>query len=186
MLSSYESGFDNDQDNLREQQTYEPWTADSRQAEAAGNRTEQVDKPEPCRFRIPDRANRPERAGGGRIGPGRSVSMLMTKERRPAIRTLRGSAINVLQEAGAIHECEEHGWAKDRPYPHAREHALDVARQDPPAGVSPDDIVAEVSEVLNSVGASPTKPSLSPRQRWRRAGPKGRPQRRFHLTPTAT
>jgi hypothetical protein len=33
--------------------------------------------------------------------------MLMTKERRPAIRTLRGWAINVLQEAGAIHECEE-------------------------------------------------------------------------------
>lgn len=33
--------------------------------------------------------------------------MLMTKERRPAIRTLRGWAIHVLQlqEAGAIHEC---------------------------------------------------------------------------------
>ncbi|WP_271598030.1 MULTISPECIES: hypothetical protein [unclassified Bradyrhizobium] len=40
--------------------------------------------------------------------------MLMTKERRPAIRTLRGWAMSVLLEAGAIHECEEHGWAKDR------------------------------------------------------------------------
>lgn len=33
--------------------------------------------------------------------------MLMTKERRPAIRTLQGWAISVLQEAGAS-ECEEH------------------------------------------------------------------------------
>lgn len=30
--------------------------------------------------------------------------MLMYKERRPAIRMLRGWAISVLQEAGAIHE----------------------------------------------------------------------------------
>ena len=37
-----------------------------------------------------------------------------------AIRTLRGRAINLLLEAGAIHECEEHGWAKDRANPHAR------------------------------------------------------------------
>jgi hypothetical protein len=40
--------------------------------------------------------------------------MLMTKERSQAIRTPRGWAIHVLLEAGAIHECEEHGWAKDR------------------------------------------------------------------------
>ena len=51
--------------------------------------------------------------------------MLMTKEPRRPIRTLRGWAIHVLQEAGAIHECEEHGWAKDRADPHAREHAFD-------------------------------------------------------------
>ena len=78
--------------------------------------------------------------------------MLMTKERRPAIRTLRGWATNVLQEAGAIHECEEHGWAKDRADPHARERVRDRARQYPPAGVSPDEAVAEVDDVLNSIG----------------------------------
>lgn len=78
--------------------------------------------------------------------------MLMTKERRPAIRTLRGWAIDILQEAGAIHECEEHGWAKDRADPHAREHAFDLARQDPPAGLSAADAVAEVREVLDSIG----------------------------------
>jgi hypothetical protein len=58
--------------------------------------------------------------------------MLMTRERRPAIRTLRGWAINVLNEAGAIRECEDHGWMQDRADPHARERAVDIAREDPP------------------------------------------------------
>lgn len=78
--------------------------------------------------------------------------MLMTKERRPAIRTLRGWAINLLQEAGAIHECEEHGWAQDRADPHARERAMDLARQHPPAGVSRDEATAEVRDLLDSIG----------------------------------
>jgi len=78
--------------------------------------------------------------------------MLMTKERRPATRTLRGWAISVLQEAGAIHECEEHGWAKDRADPHARERAVELARRNPPAGVSVGEAVAEVREVLDSIG----------------------------------
>ncbi|MFB6451165.1 hypothetical protein [Bradyrhizobium tunisiense] len=78
--------------------------------------------------------------------------MLMTKERRPAIRTLRGWAISVLQEAGAIRECEEHGWMQDRADPHARERAFGLARQDPPPGISADEAVAEVREVLDSIG----------------------------------
>ncbi|KYG21736.1 hypothetical protein SE92_17010 [Bradyrhizobium sp. AT1] len=78
--------------------------------------------------------------------------MLMTRERRPAIRTLRGWALGVLQEAGAIHECEEHGWAKDRADPHARARAIDLARQEPPAGVSPDEAIAEIRDVLDSIG----------------------------------
>jgi hypothetical protein len=78
--------------------------------------------------------------------------MLMVKERRPAIRTLRGWAISVLQDAGAIRECEEHGWMQDRADPHARERALVVARQDPPAGVSPEEAVAEVRDALDSIG----------------------------------
>jgi hypothetical protein len=39
--------------------------------------------------------------------------MLMTKQRRPVIQTLRGWAISVQQEAGAIRECEPHGWMRD-------------------------------------------------------------------------
>ncbi|WFU26802.1 hypothetical protein QA649_11520 [Bradyrhizobium sp. CB1717] len=78
--------------------------------------------------------------------------MLMTKQRQLVIRTLRGWAIHVLQEAGAIRECEEHGWMQDRADPHARERALDIARGAPPAGVSPDAAAAEVRDVLNSIG----------------------------------
>jgi hypothetical protein len=78
--------------------------------------------------------------------------MLMTKERRPAIRTLRGWAISVLSESGAIRECEEHGWMQDRADPHACDRALAFARQDSPSGVSPDEAVAAVRDVLDSIG----------------------------------
>jgi len=78
--------------------------------------------------------------------------MLMTSERRPAIRTLRGWAITVLQEGGAIRECEEHGWMQDRADPHARERAFDIARRNPPAGVSANKAAAEVRDVLDSIG----------------------------------
>jgi hypothetical protein len=78
--------------------------------------------------------------------------MLMFKERRSAVRTLRGWAISVLNDAGAISECGEHGWIRDRGDPHARERAFDVARQDPPAGVSPDAAAVAIAEVLDSIG----------------------------------
>ena len=77
--------------------------------------------------------------------------MLMTSELRPAIGAMRGWAIDVLQEAGAIRECED-GWMEDRADPHARERAFDIAREDPPAGVSTDAAAAEVRAVLNSIG----------------------------------
>ncbi|MCA1457710.1 hypothetical protein I6F35_31770 [Bradyrhizobium sp. BRP22] len=78
--------------------------------------------------------------------------MLMTKERRATIQTLRGWAISVLQEAGAIRECEQHGWMKDRADPHARDRAFDIAREDPPDGVSPDAVTVAITEVLDSIG----------------------------------
>jgi hypothetical protein len=40
---------------------------------------------------------------------------------------------------------------EDRADPHARERALDLARQDPPAGVSADEAVEEVREALDSI-----------------------------------
>ena len=78
--------------------------------------------------------------------------MLMMKERRAAIRTLQDWAISVLQEAGAIRECEEHAWMVDRGDPDARERALAVARRDPPAGVSPEKAATAIDDVLGSIG----------------------------------
>jgi hypothetical protein len=78
--------------------------------------------------------------------------MPMPKERGPGIRTLRGWAISVLQEAGAIRECEEHGWMQDHADPDARARALDIAGQHPPAKVSRDEAIAEIMEVLDSIG----------------------------------
>jgi hypothetical protein len=77
--------------------------------------------------------------------------MLTTKERR-SVRTMRGWAISVLQEAAAIRECEEHGWMQDRTDPHARERAFDVARRSPPAGVSAQTAAIAIAEVLDSIG----------------------------------
>jgi hypothetical protein len=80
--------------------------------------------------------------------------MLMIKERRPAIRTLRGWAIAVLRETGAIRECEEHGWMQDRADPHARARAVDLARQEPPPAVSAQAAAVAIADVLDSIGDS--------------------------------
>lgn len=80
--------------------------------------------------------------------------MLMTTERRLSFRTMEGWARMVLVDAGAIRECEELGWMKDRSDPHARERAIATARQDPPSGLSPDDAAAAIDDVLGSIGDS--------------------------------
>jgi hypothetical protein len=77
--------------------------------------------------------------------------MPMIKERSPT-QTLERWARSVLLEAGAIRECEEHGWMKDRTDPHARHRAVEIARSDPPPGLSPDAAEVEVREVLDSIG----------------------------------
>ena len=72
--------------------------------------------------------------------------------RADAIRTLRGWAISVLQEAGTIRECEEHGWVQDRADPHTRERAFDIARWDPRSGISPEKASTEVCDILDLIG----------------------------------
>jgi hypothetical protein len=78
--------------------------------------------------------------------------MLMHRERRPAIKTLRGWAVSTLREADAICECEQHGWMLDRADPHARERAFAIARQDPPPGAPSDEAVAAVLDTFDSIG----------------------------------
>ncbi|WP_407156575.1 hypothetical protein [Bradyrhizobium sp. STM 3557] len=78
--------------------------------------------------------------------------MLMTKEKRTPIRTLRGWATVMLQEAGAIRECEYHGWMQDRADPHARERAFEFGCQNPLPGLSPEAAAVAINEVLDSIG----------------------------------
>ncbi|WP_316172256.1 hypothetical protein [Bradyrhizobium sp. SZCCHNRI3037] len=80
--------------------------------------------------------------------------MLMTRERRPAIRTVEGWARCLLLEAGAIRECEEHGWMTDRTDPHAHERARRAAREEPAFGLTPEQAAAAIDEVLASIGDS--------------------------------
>jgi hypothetical protein len=76
---------------------------------------------------------------------------MLTRE-RPDFRTVDRWAIGLLLEAGAIYKCGQHGWAKDRTDPHARDLAVRIAREEPLAGLSPEQAVAAVREVLDSVG----------------------------------
>jgi hypothetical protein len=72
--------------------------------------------------------------------------------RLPAYRTLRGWALGVLLEVHAIRECDEHGHMKDRADPHALEHAHEIARHQPFPGSSPDQAVAAINDVMQSIG----------------------------------
>jgi hypothetical protein len=78
--------------------------------------------------------------------------MPMTKEKRLPTRTLSGWAVAVLSEAHAIRECEDHGWMRDRADPHARDRAILVAQQDPPAGVSVEQAIEAIKDALSSIG----------------------------------
>jgi hypothetical protein len=60
----------------------------------------------------------------------------------------------VPREAGAILACEEHGWMQDCADPHERERVFDVARQNPPQGVSLAAPAVAIAEVLGSIGDS--------------------------------
>jgi hypothetical protein len=76
---------------------------------------------------------------------------MLTRE-RPDFRTVDRWAIKILLEAGAIHECDQHGWAKDRADPHSQEEALRLARDEPLPGLSSEEPVAAVRGVLDAVG----------------------------------
>jgi hypothetical protein len=77
--------------------------------------------------------------------------MLMTKERLPSIRHCADGPFRSCRKP-APSECEEHGWMQDRAEPHARDRALDIARQEPPPGVSPQAAAVAVAELLDSIG----------------------------------
>jgi hypothetical protein len=80
------------------------------------------------------------------------MELRMLTRGRPDFRTVDRWAIELLLQVGAIHKCDHHGWAKDRADPDARSEAFRIAREQPLAGLSPDQAVAAVRETLEATG----------------------------------
>jgi hypothetical protein len=78
--------------------------------------------------------------------------MLMLRERRPSYRTIEGWAICLLLEEGAIRQCPDHGYMQCRGDPDARRRACEAAKEHPPAGLTAEDAVAALHNVLAAVG----------------------------------
>ncbi|MBR0689887.1 hypothetical protein JQ594_28530 [Bradyrhizobium manausense] len=83
-----------------------------------------------------------------------AIARTKSKSSRPAIQRLRCWAISVLYEADAIVQCEKHGWLLDRADPYARECAFAIARKCPPSGLSSEEGVVQIMDLLESIGDS--------------------------------
>lgn len=77
---------------------------------------------------------------------------MLMKERPFERPEARPWAFSLLLETGAIRACEDHGWMKDRTDPHARQRAIEIAREEPPPGISQDQAVAAIEDILGSIG----------------------------------
>ena len=69
-----------------------------------------------------------------------------------AYRTLHGWALGTLIEQHAVSECSNHGHRKDKSDPEAWSHALEEATQHPFPGASTGQCVAEMEEIMQSIG----------------------------------
>lgn len=78
----------------------------------------------------------------------------MLVREKPAARTIESWAIGLLLEVGAIKKCPEHGYMQCRGHPDARAEAFALAREEPPAGLSPEDAVAALRDILGGMGDS--------------------------------
>jgi len=72
--------------------------------------------------------------------------------KRAAYRTLRGWALGVLIEAGAVVECDDHGHRRDVADPDAWNRARERALSDPFPGTSSAASLAAIDEVMKSIG----------------------------------
>lgn len=78
--------------------------------------------------------------------------MLMTKGSRPDYRSLQGWAVALLVDTGAIAECADHGHRQCRGDPDAHVRAIESARANPPAGLTPDQAADTLYDVLGGIG----------------------------------
>jgi hypothetical protein len=77
---------------------------------------------------------------------------MLVKERAPTWRTVEAWAIATLLETGAIKKCHDHGYMQCRGDPDAFALAFDVAREEPPAGLSVEEALAALRQVLSGMG----------------------------------
>jgi hypothetical protein len=77
---------------------------------------------------------------------------LSRTESRPAYRTLRGWALGILIEEGAVTECEQHGHRRDLGDEEAWNRARELARTTPFSENSAEASVAAIDDVLRSIG----------------------------------
>ncbi|GLH81347.1 hypothetical protein SSBR45G_62560 [Bradyrhizobium sp. SSBR45G] len=78
--------------------------------------------------------------------------MPRTVRGRPTTPSLERWATAILREAGAIVECEQHGWMLDRGDPHALARALCAACDDPPRGIRSSEATAAIEDVIAAIG----------------------------------
>jgi hypothetical protein len=78
--------------------------------------------------------------------------MLVLQRRPRSCRTIRGWAVAILREAGAIVECEEHGHIIDRGDPHTLEWAIQIALEESSPEASSDEIRAAIEDVMRHIG----------------------------------
>jgi hypothetical protein len=76
----------------------------------------------------------------------------LSRDARPAYRTLQGWALGTLIEQHAVRQCEHHGHARDRGDPEAWHRARELAWHSPFPGTSPETSVAALDDVMRSIG----------------------------------
>ena len=74
------------------------------------------------------------------------------EKRREPFRTLRGWAVGLLLETGAIRECVDHSHLCDATDPDAWRRARQIASRDPFKGASPAEVVAVIEDIMASIG----------------------------------
>jgi hypothetical protein len=79
---------------------------------------------------------------------------VVTENRREPHRSLRGWAIGLLLETGALRECVDHSHLCDATDPDAWRRARQIASAHPFKGASPAEAVAAVEDIMRSVGDS--------------------------------
>jgi hypothetical protein len=77
---------------------------------------------------------------------------VVTEKRREPYRSLRGWAVGLLLETGALRECVDHSHLCDATDPDAWRLARQIASRHPFKDASPAEAVAMVEDIMRSVG----------------------------------